>query len=452
MRVWNYMSRTGGGAPVPDSEPPADLDWDAWLGPAPKVPFNNSRLDYRSWMDYTNGIISDYGNHRFDSVHQIMGAEIPLKVSSSALRFDKNRAGDIYDFQQATYEYPDFILSYEASIFNGHGLGGRTPGQRYYGMRGTDDRPHGMAFYGTQAALFVDRIGMELYPEPRGGGAGRGGRGARRQQRLRLPRQPLLERMHMNEDEPTPLHTKYFVDYVRSRKDPFANIEVGVRATAISCMGNVAAWTGRKLTWDAETWQFKGDAEANKYLFRDVSQALGFGEVRVSREMGRWRFPPARSEQASAGIRPQPRRFPILLTMVSMSSMTLSGVEVPAVMPVTSAPRSHSARTSAAVCTWKTRAQCRRQVATSSRVLLLRAPPTTRMTSAWRASSSADSCRRRVGRHTVFINSISDRGKRCRMRAATRSTRSTGCVVWAAMPNRGRSCRRSTSSSVSTTS
>jgi predicted dehydrogenase len=167
VRVWNYMSRTGS-APVPDSEPPADLDWDAWLGPAPKVPFNSGRLDYRSWMDYTNGIISDYGNHRFDTVHQIMGAEIPLKVSSSSMRFDRHRAGDIYDFQQATYEYPNFVVSYEASIFNGHGLGGRTPGQRYYGMRGADDRPHGMAFYGTEAALFVDRIGMELYPEPRG--------------------------------------------------------------------------------------------------------------------------------------------------------------------------------------------------------------------------------------------------------------------------------------------
>ena len=64
VRVWNYMSRMGS-APVPDSDPPADLNWDAWLGPAPKVPFNRARLNYRSFMDYTNGIISDYGNHRF---------------------------------------------------------------------------------------------------------------------------------------------------------------------------------------------------------------------------------------------------------------------------------------------------------------------------------------------------------------------------------------------------
>jgi len=111
VRVWNYMSRMGS-APVPDSEPPAGLNWDAWLGPAPAVPFNRARLNYRSFMDYTNGIISDFGNHRFDSVHQIMGVETPLRVSSSGLRFDKQHAGDILDFQQATYEYPNFILSY----------------------------------------------------------------------------------------------------------------------------------------------------------------------------------------------------------------------------------------------------------------------------------------------------------------------------------------------------
>ena len=112
-------------------------------------------------------------------------------------------------------------MSYEACVYNGHGLGGRTPGMRYYGMRGTEDRPHGMAFYGTEAALFVDRIGMELYPET--AWRRRGPRGA-------TASAPALERMHMNEDEPTPLHTKYFVDYVRTRKEPSANIEVGVRA------------------------------------------------------------------------------------------------------------------------------------------------------------------------------------------------------------------------------
>ena len=191
---------------------------------------------------------------------QIMGADTPLKVSSSGMRFDKSRAGDILDTQQATYEYPNFIMSYEACVYNGHGLGGRTPGMRYYGARGADDRPHGMAFYGTEATLFVDRIGMELYPETHGGGRGRGG--------LDAPPAPPAERMHINEDEPTPLHTKYFVDFVRSRKEPFANIGVGVRATTVACIGNVAYWTGRKLSWDGEKAEFRDDPEANRYLFR----------------------------------------------------------------------------------------------------------------------------------------------------------------------------------------
>ncbi len=260
VRVWNYMSIAWGNAPLPDSEPPADLNWDAWLGPSPKVPFNRNRLNYRSFMDYTNGIISDYGNHRFDSVHQIMGDEIPLTVASSALRFNQKLAGDIYDMQTATYEYRNFLLSYEACNYNGHGLGGRTAGMRYYGMRGPEDRPHGMAFYGTEAALFVDRIGMELYPEPKPPAPGSGRRG--------FAWEPRMEKFKMNEDEPTPMHTLHFAECVRARKDPFPNIETGIRATTVACLGNISYWTGRKLKWDAGQLTIPGDAEANRYLNR----------------------------------------------------------------------------------------------------------------------------------------------------------------------------------------
>ncbi|HTS28497.1 MAG TPA: Gfo/Idh/MocA family oxidoreductase, partial [Bryobacteraceae bacterium] len=86
VRVWNYMGMAWGNPPVPDSDPPTDLNWDFWLGPAPQVPFNRNRLNYRSFMEYTNGIITDYGNHRFDSVHQIMGVERPATAVSSAVR------------------------------------------------------------------------------------------------------------------------------------------------------------------------------------------------------------------------------------------------------------------------------------------------------------------------------------------------------------------------------
>lgn len=133
---------------------------------------------------------------------------------------------------------------------------------RYYGARGPEDRPHGMAFYGTEAALFVDRIGMELYPEPKAapGEVVARGRGVKWE--------PRMEKFAKNEDEPTPLHAKYFVDAVRSRKQPMADIHVGIRSTITPLLGNIAAKLGRKLKWDPETETFPNDAEANAMLFR----------------------------------------------------------------------------------------------------------------------------------------------------------------------------------------
>ncbi|MCC6857271.1 MAG: Gfo/Idh/MocA family oxidoreductase [Bryobacterales bacterium] len=257
VRVWNYLNM-GKRRPQPDAPAPPGLDWDFWLGPAPKVPFNPDRLSYRNFMAYTNGLISDYGMHRFDSVHQIMGVDAPLTVSSSWGRFQTVRMGDLPDIHQATYEYPGFILSYECCTVNSHGLGGRAAGMRYYGARGPEDRPHGMAFYGTEAALFVDRIGMELYPEPKAEGVARRGQ----------VWEPRMKKFQMNEDEPTPLHCRIFVDNVRSRKKPFADIDVGCRSTIAPLLGNIAARTGRKLKWDAAGENFPGDAEANALLFR----------------------------------------------------------------------------------------------------------------------------------------------------------------------------------------
>lgn len=266
VRVWNNLNMNNR-TPSADQPVPPGLDWDFWLGPAPYSPFNPDRLNYRQFMEYTNGLISDYGMHRFDSVHQIMGVETPLSVSASWGRFKKEeRVGDLPDIHQATYEYPGFTMSYECLTVNSHGLGGRTPGQRYYGARGPEDRPHGMAFYGTQAALFVDRIGMELYSEPKPGGRSGGW-------------EPLMEKMHMNEDEPTPLHTRYFVDSLRSRKDPFANIEVGCRATITPLIGNIAAKTGKKLKWDSEKWEFPGEPEANELLFREYRKPWDLVEI-----------------------------------------------------------------------------------------------------------------------------------------------------------------------------
>ena len=248
VRVWNFSNMTPDGiGREPDSAPPPGLDWDMYLGPAPQRPFNRKRFlsTFRWFWDYAGGTITDFGTHRFDTVHQIMGADAPLSVAAAGGRFVLKDAGEMPDMLQVTYTYPKFVMSYEACNLNAHGLGGRSTGMRYYNARGDLDRPNGMAFYGTNGALFADRIGYEIYPDK--------GR---------------IERKQMNTTDATALHAANFIACVRSRAKPNADVETGHRATLIGHLGNIAFKTGHKLNWDAANERFQDDREADALLRR----------------------------------------------------------------------------------------------------------------------------------------------------------------------------------------
>ncbi|MBZ5596465.1 MAG: Gfo/Idh/MocA family oxidoreductase [Acidobacteriia bacterium] len=249
VRVWNYANMFPQGiGREPDSDPPAGLDWDFYLGPAPLVPFNRKRflVTYRWFWDYSGGYITDFGTHRLDTVQQVMGVTAPHTVAASGGRFSLRDAGEIPDVLQVTYEYPGSVMSYETCLLNGHGVGGRTAKMKYYNAKGAEDRPNGMAFYGTNGALYADRISYEIYPEPKSP----------------------LERKQMNTTDATRLHAANFIDCVRSRKTPNADVETGHRSTTVAHLGNIAFKTGKKLHWNAETEEFTGDGEASKLLAR----------------------------------------------------------------------------------------------------------------------------------------------------------------------------------------
>ncbi len=266
VRVWNYLNMAPDGiGRAADTNPPPGLDWDFYLGPAPMVPFNKNRflVSYRWFWDYAGGMATDYGTHRFDSVHEVMGVDAPHTISGSGGRYLLKDGADTPDTLQITYEYPGFILSYEASMINGHGVGGRTPGMHYYLTRTSTDRPHGMAFYGTKGTLFADRIGFEIYPEPvgeSGPGAVDAVEGDSRGFRMK-PAQ-------VTDEDATGLHVKNFIDCVRSRQKPVADVEIGQRSTTVPHLGNIAIRTGHKLHWDAKTETIANDAEASAMLGR----------------------------------------------------------------------------------------------------------------------------------------------------------------------------------------
>jgi predicted dehydrogenase len=261
VRVWNYTNMYPRGiGKSENTPPPAGLDWDLYLGPAPAVPFNRARFlgSFRWFWDYAGGFITDWGTHRLDSVHQVMGADAPLSVSAVGSRYDLKDGAETPDTMLVTYEYPGFVLSYESCQLNGHGVGGQTPGRRYYRARGKDDRPHGEAFYGTNGTLFSDRLGFEVFPETepgvRGGGEGK----------------PRIQRREGAGPDATAEHVKDFIECVRSRKRPAADVEIGHRSSIVPHLGNIAYRTGRKLRWDAAKEEILDDPQASALLGRQA--------------------------------------------------------------------------------------------------------------------------------------------------------------------------------------
>ncbi|MCC7175241.1 MAG: Gfo/Idh/MocA family oxidoreductase [Bryobacterales bacterium] len=266
VRIWNSGNNTPPTPPVPDSTPPGGLDWDFYVGPAPYAPFNLHRLNYRQWYDYASGYITDYGNHRVDSFYQMMNCSWPLTISGSGRKFVKENFGDIYDVMNVVYEYPNFVMTYTADWTNSHGMGGgRTPGMSYYGMTGPFNRPHAEAFFGTKGTLITDRIGYEVYPEVDPSSTGRGARGAGAQPEVRFR----SERKQVQGADRTDLHALNWIEAIRSRKQPFANIELGHLATGTCLLGNIAIQAGRKLRFDGKKQEIIGDPEATRLMTRE---------------------------------------------------------------------------------------------------------------------------------------------------------------------------------------
>jgi predicted dehydrogenase len=270
VRLWNYMNQTPNGiGRKPVQDPPEGLDWDMYLGPSPKVPFNPNRFlsTFRYFWDYSGGYITDFGNHRLDTMQQIMGVTAPRTISACGGKMVLQDDRETPDLMTVTYEYDGFIATYEGSNLNTHGMGGRTPGHKYYNQRGEWDQPNGIAFYGTDATIFAERIGWEIFPEPE---PYVGRRDAAASAAPPRKRSPNVKRMWENVEEPTKAHALNFIECVRSRKAPNADIEIGHRSTSLALLGNIAMKTGKKLHWDARKEDFAGAPDASAMLTRSL--------------------------------------------------------------------------------------------------------------------------------------------------------------------------------------
>lgn len=208
----------------PDSDPPANLDYDFWLGPAPQRPYNEKRVHYnfRFWWDYSGGQMTNFGAHHLDIAQWALGMDGggPTSIDGKAT-FHPEKVHEVTETCRLTYTYPGGV-----TVVVG---------------QGEKDIPGGVTFIGSEGRIFVNRGKLTSDPED-----------MLQQDVTSLPTQ--LER--------STDHTKNFLDCVKSRKLPICDVEVGHRSATVCHLGNIVARLGRGIRWDAEHERVLDDAEA----------------------------------------------------------------------------------------------------------------------------------------------------------------------------------------------
>ena len=152
VRMWSYRNVMPGFGSPPDGNPPPGLDYDLWLGPAPKRPYNPNRSIYhfRWFWDYSGGQMTNLGQHSLDIVHWFLGATAPAAVTSTGGRFALKDNGETPDTQDAIFEYPGWTATWSQRECSR----GAAPAQ-------------GLEFCGTRGSLTISRRGFVVTPDPK---------------------------------------------------------------------------------------------------------------------------------------------------------------------------------------------------------------------------------------------------------------------------------------------
>ncbi|HET8546510.1 MAG TPA: Gfo/Idh/MocA family oxidoreductase [Bryobacteraceae bacterium] len=242
VRAWAYLDAYADIPAHPDSDPPAGVDYNMWLGPAPERPFNKNRFhfNFRWFWDYAGGLATDWGAHMIDVGLWGMDAKAPISAASTGGRIGYPEGPmETPDTQQILYRYPEFTLIWEHAL----GMG-----------RGPEGRDHGIAFHGQDAMLIVDRFGWEVHPET---------------DAISRPRQFRSTGIPRRPAGSTEQHELHFVNCLRTRKRPNSDVEMAHNTMTVCHLGNIALRTGREVRWNGAAEQVIDDPEAQEFVSRE---------------------------------------------------------------------------------------------------------------------------------------------------------------------------------------
>lgn len=235
----NWIARAG--KPVPDSAPPADFDFNRWLGPAPLRPFNTNRVHYlfRFFWDYSGGQQTNFGAHHLDIAQWGLGMDDsgPVSVEGSAT-FNPDGWYETPDTTEIRYTYANGVTMTCRQKFD------------------TKNSDQGAEFVGDKGSLFVYRGGIVANPV----------------ELLSDVRIPKIVNSQANIR-----HVQNFFDCVKSRQKPAADISIGHRSATVCHLGNIAVRANKKINWDPKTESIVGDSETSKWLTKEYREPWSLG-------------------------------------------------------------------------------------------------------------------------------------------------------------------------------
>ena len=235
---------------IPDEDPPKGLDWNFWCGPAPYRPFNKKihPKGFRDYLDYSNGMIADWGVHWFDQILWWSEEKQPKTIYSTGGLLYPDSQGDAPDYQVATFEFESFTAMWE-----------------HRRLAGSANENHniGVYFYGTKGIFHMGWLdGWTFYPNQKGDSD--------------IHQDPVL---HKPDDQNIRELWADFIDAIDKKRLPVANIENSYYATNMSLLAMISYKHDKSIAWDRDKQVIIEDPQANKLMQRTYRQPWEYPEM-----------------------------------------------------------------------------------------------------------------------------------------------------------------------------
>ena len=239
-----------------DGPPPEGLDWETWLGPASKAPYNRNRCLYkfRWFLDYSGGQITNFGTHYLDVIQWALRQDAPHGIFCTGGKFAVEDNREIPDTVEAVWEYDGVLVTFSQINANACPSNPRNWELEFRGTLGT------LLMQGDRYEIIPEQVRLQempaLSPLVRKANTAQGRATRRARQPLAPPAGP----------DSTAAHARNFLDCIKSRKTTTCPVEVGHRSTSATLLARLALQRHKYLTWDAVKERVTNDAEANRFL------------------------------------------------------------------------------------------------------------------------------------------------------------------------------------------